>query len=221
MQILIVEDDKDSADFLQKTLTSEKYNVQIAYSYAQAEEIIAGSAVFSIILLDLNLGDGNGYDLLREIRALDMQTSVIMLTSENDVYAKAGALDAGADDYLCKPYSNIELLARIRAISRRESTTKTSIITIGRLSLNAAAHEISLDNEVLTLTVTEYELLELFMQNKNVVLTRYQLNEHIMKDFASVGNSNIIDAHIKNLRKKLNGYDIIKTVRGVGYTLKI
>jgi DNA-binding response OmpR family regulator len=221
MQILIVEDDKDSADFLQKTLTSEKYTVQIAYSYAQAEEIIAGSAVFSIILLDLNLGDGNGYDLLREIRALDMQTSVIMLTSENDVYAKASALDAGADDYLCKPYSNIELLARIRAISRRESTTKTSIITIGRLSLNAAAHEISLDNEVLTLTVTEYELLELFMQNKNVVLTRYQLNEHIMKDFASVGNSNIIDAHIKNLRKKLNGYDIIKTVRGVGYTLKI
>ena len=219
MKILIVEDDKGSADFLQKTLISEKYSVHVAYSYKEAQEAIDEN-IFSIILLDWNLGDGSGYELLKELRALDIQTSVIMITSESDIDAKANALDAGADDYITKPYSAVELLARIRAISRRETSNKVSIIKIDRLELNTLTHEILLDGVVLHLTSTEYDLLQLFMQNHNVVLTRYQLNEHIMKDFASIGNSNIIDAHVKNLRKKLGEYAIIKTVRGVGYTLK-
>jgi len=218
MKILIVEDDSSSATFLQKTLTSQKYNVELATSYKQASELL-DSTFYSVVLLDWNLGDGSGFELLKEMRQVDIQTSVIMLTSESDIEAKASALDAGADDYLCKPYSTVELLARIRAIARREMHTKSSIIQIDRLTLNTLTHEIFLDNTPLQLTATEYELLKLFIQNQNIVLTRYQLNEHIMKDFASIGNSNIIDAHIKNLRKKLSGYDIITTVRGVGYKL--
>lgn len=218
MKILIVEDDKSSADFLQKTLLSQKYSVETAFSYKEAKEILKNN-LFAIILLDWNLGDGSGYTLLKEIRELDLQTSIIMITSESDIDEKANALDAGADDYLCKPYSTVELLARIRAISRREASNKTSIVKIDNLELNMLTHEIFLENKVLNLTTTEYDLLQLFIQNNNIVLTRYQLNEHIMKDFASMGNSNIVDAHIKNLRKKLGNNDLIKTVRGVGYTL--
>ena len=220
MKILIVEDDKNSADFLSKTLLSHKYSVSIARSYAQAKEIL-DTNIFSVILMDWNLGDGSGYELLKELRVLDVQTSVIMITSESDIKEKADALDAGADDYICKPYSTVELLARIRAVSRREVSQKVSVISFDRLELNTLTHEITLDTIPLSLTSTEYELLELFLQNSNVVLTRYQLNEHVMKDFASMGSSNVIDAHIKNLRKKLGDYDIIKTVRGVGYTLRV
>ena len=218
MKILIVEDDRSSADFLQKTLISQKYSVTTAFSYKEAKEILK-SSIFSIILLDWNLGDGSGYKLLKEMRALDLQTFVMMITSESDIDEKANALDAGADDYLCKPYSTVELLARIRALSRREMNNKTSIVKVDKLELNMLTHEIFLENKLLNLTTTEYELLQLFMQNSNIVLTRYQLNEHIMKDFASMGNSNIVDAHIKNLRKKLGDNDLIKTVRGVGYRL--
>lgn len=218
MKILIVEDDKNSADFLQKTLHFQKYDVVSAYSYAQAKEILETN-IFSLILLDWNLGDGSGYELLQEIRELDLQTSVIMITSESDIEEKASALDAGADDYLCKPFSVVELLARMRAIVRRGSQKKTSVVTVGRLRLNMINHEIFLDEAVLNLTVTEYDLLELFIQNSNIVLTRYQLNEQIMRDFSSMGNSNIVDAHIKNLRKKLGNAELIKTVRGVGYRL--
>ncbi len=220
MKILIVEDDKDSAAFLQKTLVAEKQSVEVAYSYKEAKAHIE-EQIFSLILLDWNLGDGSGYELLQECRKeLAPDVSIIMITSENDTEAVAKALDAGADDYITKPYSMVELLARIRAVSRREAAHKSSVIELGRLQLNMATHEILLDATPLDLTTTEYDLLQLLMQNPNVVLTRYQLNESIMKDFASFGNSNLVDVHIKNIRKKLGDYTIIQTVRGIGYTVK-
>ena len=220
MKILIVEDDKDSATFLEKTLMAEKQDVELAYSYKEAKALIQ-EYIFSLILLDWNLGDGSGYDLLQECRKeLAPDVSIIMITSENDTEAVAAALDAGADDYIIKPYSMVELLARIRAVSRREASQKSSVVEIGRLQLNMMTHEIFLDNTPLDLTTTEYDLLQLLMQNSNVVLTRYQLNESIMKDFASFGNSNLVDVHIKNIRKKLGDYNIIQTVRGIGYIIK-
>ena len=220
MKILIVEDDKDSATFLEKTLMAEKQDVELAYSYKEAKALIQ-EYIFSLILLDWNLGDGSGYDLLQECRKeLAPDVSIIMITSENDTEAVAKALDAGADDYITKPYSMVELLARIRAVSRREASQKSSVVEIGRLQLNMMTHEIFLDNTPLDLTTTEYDLLQLLMQNSNVVLTRYQLNESIMKDFASFGNSNLVDVHIKNIRKKLGDYNIIQTVRGIGYIIK-
>ncbi len=220
MKILIVEDDKDSATFLEKTLMAEKQDVELAYSYKEAKALIQ-EYIFSLILLDWNLGDGSGYDLLQECRKeLAPDVSIIMITSENDTEAVAAALDAGADDYMIKPYSMVELLARIRAVSRREASQKSSVVEIGRLQLNMMTHEIFLDNTPLDLTTTEYDLLQLLMQNSNVVLTRYQLNESIMKDFASFGNSNLVDVHIKNIRKKLGDYNIIQTVRGIGYIIK-
>ena len=221
MNILIVEDDKESANILHKVLKAEKYTAEVVYSYSDARELLLNNQ-YSLILLDWNLGDakGDGYDLLTELRELDINTPVLMITSESAVNNKVSVFDAGADDYLCKPYSNIELLARIRALLRRESKNKVSIITFDRVTLDTTKREITLDGEILNLTTTEYDLLELFLQNQNVVLTRYQLNEHITKDYASITNSNLVDVHIKNLRKKLKDCNIIKSVRGVGYTLK-
>ena len=221
MNILIVEDEKESAKILQKVLKAEKYGAEVAYSYTQAREALL-EHLYALILLDWNLGDakGDGLDLLKEIRSLDINTPVLMITSESAVNNKVSVFDAGADDYLCKPYSNIELLARIRALLRRESKNKNTLIHFDRVTLDATKREILLDGVVLPLTTTEYDLLELFLQNQNVVLTRYQLNEHITKDYASLTNSNLVDVHIKNLRKKLQGCSIIKSVRGVGYRLQ-
>jgi len=219
MNILVVEDDKNSADFLQKLLLQEQYKVTVARGYKEAKEELERN-VFALILLDWQLGDGDGYELLKEFRAEGMPTPVIMLTSQSDIEAKAAILDAGADDYITKPYSHVELLARIRAVLRRESSQKSSKLQIGRLVLDESTHTILLDGTPLDLTTTEYNLLKLLMLNKNVVLSRFQINEHIMKDFASLGNSNLVDVHIKNIRKKMGGYKIIETVRGIGYTIR-
>ena len=219
MNILVVEDDEHSANFLEKLLKQQQYDVTVARGYRDAKEELEGN-VFTLVLLDWQLGDGDGYELLKEFRAEGMQTPVIMLTSQSDFEAKAAILDAGADDYITKPYSHVELLARIRAVLRRESTQKSSKLHIGRLTLDESKHEILLDDMPLDLTTTEYNLLKLLMQNKNVVLSRFQINEYIMKDFASLGNSNLVDVHIKNIRKKLGEYKVIETVRGVGYTIR-
>lgn len=219
MNILVVEDDEHSADFLEKLLKQQQYDVTVARGYRDAKEELERN-VFTLVLLDWQLGDGDGYELLKEFRAEGMQTPVIMLTSQSDFEAKAAILDAGADDYITKPYSHVELLARIRAVLRRESTQKSSKLHIGRLTLDESKHEILLDDMPLDLTTTEYNLLKLLMQNKNVVLSRFQINEYIMKDFASLGNSNLVDVHIKNIRKKLGEYKVIETVRGVGYTIR-
>ncbi len=221
MKLLVVEDDRASASFLEKTLKANGYFCQVCTNYAEAKEAI-DKTVFDVVLLDWNLGEKEtGYDLLTYIRKHDQKTAIIMLTSQDEVQAKVEALDAGADDYLTKPYSSTELLARIRVLFRRNSAqVKTSTISFGRLTLNQTDHTICLDNKALQLTQTEYDLLELFLLNPNQVLTRFQLSEHLTKDFASISGSNLIDVHIKNIRKKLGEYQIIKTVRGVGYKLE-
>ena len=216
MNILIIEDNKQSAKQLFMLLKSEKYSCDIAHGYFEAKESIDKNA-YSLILLDWNLGDGDGLTLLKELREMDIQTPVLMLSANSDVDDRVSVLDCGGDDYLCKPYSNVELLARMRALLRRESTQKISSITIGQVKLNISTHEVFVDNSLIKLTTSEFDLLELFMQNSNTVLTRYQLSEHINKDNYSVKHSNLVDVHIKNLRKKLAVKDFIQNVRGVGY----
>ncbi len=216
MDILIVEDDKIVAKQLAKLLTSEKYSCDIAFGYRDAQECIDKNS-YGLILLDWNLGDGDGLELLKEIREFEIKTPVLMLSANSEIDDRVAVLDSGADDYLCKPYSNVELLARMRALLRRESLEKTVNIVIGDVTLDTAHREVFVSGENANLTTAEFDLLELFMQNANQVLTRYQLSEHINKDNYGVKNSNIVDVHIKNLRKKLQQKDFILTVRGVGY----
>jgi len=181
--------------------------------------VILDEKSYALILLDWNLGDGDGLSLLKEQRELEIKTPILMLSANSQIDDRVAVLDSGADDYLCKPYSNIELLARIRALLRREGNQKSSIITVENVKMDISAHKVYIDEEEVVLTASEFDLLELFMQNSNVVLTRYQLSEHINKDNYSIKHSNLVDVHIKNLRKKLKLVDFIKSVRGVGYKI--
>lgn len=216
MNVLIIEDDELTAKQLLKLLKSEKYSCDLACGYFDAKTFLDKNS-YSIILLDWNLGDGDGLILLQEIRETQIDTPVLMLSANSEIDDRVKVLDSGADDYLCKPYSNIELLARMRVLLRKDSKEKTSIITIDDITLNITSHEVLVNEKSVDLTTAEFDLLELFMKNQNIVLTRYQLSEHINKDNYSIKHSNIVDVHIKNLRKKLDRKDFIKNVRGVGY----
>jgi len=219
MNILIVEDDDLTRLQLSQLLKSEKYICDEANGYVEAREYL-DKHKYSLILLDWNLGDGDGLALLKELRDLNITTPVLMLSANLEIDDRVKVLDEGGDDYLCKPYSNVELLARMRALLRRESTQKLSVITIQEVTLNITTHEVFVNDNAIKLTNAEFDLLELFMQNPNIVLTRYQLSEHINKDNYSIKHSNLVDVHIKNLRKKLSLENFIKNVRGVGYTIK-
>jgi len=218
MNILIVEDDISSAKQLSQLLKSEQYSCDIAYGYKDAQEYLDKNS-YALILLDWNLGDGNGLTLLKQHREMGSKTAILMLSANSEIDDKVSVLDSGADDYLCKPYSNVELLARMRALLRRESSQKNSLLKIGSVAMDISQHKVFIDEEAVKLTASEFDLLELFMQNSNIVLTRYQLSEHINRDNYSVKHSNLVDVHIKNLRKKLNLEGFIKNVRGVGYTI--
>ena len=219
MHILIVEDDLKTAKQLQQLLQGEHYSCDHASGFVSAQEYLDKSS-YALILLDWNLGDGDGLVLLKELRELNIQTPVLMLSANSEINDKVKVLDNGGDDYLCKPYSNIELLARIRALLRRESSQKVSIITNGVVRIDTVQHEVYVQDSYIELTASEFDLLELFMKNPLQILTRYQLSEHINKDNYAIKHSNLIDVHIKNLRKKINISDFIKNVRGIGYTIK-
>lgn len=216
MNILVVEDDELSAKQLLKLLKSEKYSCDLASGYKEAEELLDKNC-YAIILLDWNLGDGDGLELLKELRDMQVDTPILMLSANSQIDDRVTVLDAGADDYLCKPYSNVELLARIRALLRRESKEKNSVITISNVKLDLLTREVFADEKPVDLTTSEFDLLELFMKNPNRVLTRFQLSEHINKDNYSIKYSNIVDVHVKNIRRKLSNKEFIKSVRGVGY----
>lgn len=211
-----MEDNELTAKQLFMMLKSEKYDCDVASGYREAQDYIDKNN-YSLILLDWNLGDGDGLVLLKEIREMEIKTPVLMLSANSEIDSRVAVLDSGADDYLCKPYSNVELLARMRALLRRESKEKSAVISFNGVTLNITTHEVFVDDKLVELTGSEYDLLELFMQNPNVVLTRYQLSEHINKDNYSIKHSNIVDVHIKNLRKKLDRKDFIVNIRGVGY----
>ncbi len=220
MHILIIDDNQEILFGLRKLLEEAGFEVHTASSLHEAKEII-NRQHYDVIILDWILPDGSGVAFLKTQRDLHLQSPVLLLSSKNEDVEKAEALDAGADDYMQKPFSHIELLARIRALLRRESSQKKSIIKLKNLQVNLSSREVSLNDTPITLSKKEFELLEFLLLNQNTVLTRYQISEHLNRDFDSLKSSNLVDAHIKNLRKKLeDAASLIETVRGVGFTIK-
>jgi len=219
MYLLIIEDNQALQFGLKQLLEEAGYTVYSATSIKEAEASLS-ERTYDLILLDWMLPDGSGVEFLKEIRHNGLSTPILLFSSKHDVLDKVEALDSGADDYLEKPFSNIELLARIRALLRREAPQKQSIITIGSLQIDTTKRTVQVDGEPITLSAKEFELLEFLARNSNIVLTRYQLLEHINRDFDTMTGSNIVDAHIKNLRKKLKRPELIETVRGVGYVIR-
>ncbi len=219
MYILVIDDNHTLQFGLKKLLEKSGYIIYTALSINEAQQLLS-ERIYDLILLDWILPDGSGVEFLKEIREDGLTTPVLLLSSKSKAVEKVEALDAGADDYLAKPFSNIELLARIRALLRRETSQKQSIITIGPMKIDTIERRVTVDEKEIPLSTKEFELLKFLAQNSNVVLTRYQLLEHINRDFETVASSNIIDAHIKNLRKKLGKAELIETVRGVGYVIR-
>ena len=223
MRILVVEDEETLAQRIANILEGENYSVETAFRGDDGLEM-ALTEEYDLLLLDILLPGRTGIEILEEIRKEGLSTPVLMLTAQDRVEDKVKGLDAGADDYLTKPFAPPELLARIRSLLRRQSEATTASIEIGDISIHTGKKEVSVKGEVLSLTAKEFAILKFMAYNKNRVLSRISISEHVWGDnFDLFSMTNFLDVHIKNLRKKVltaGGENPIKTVRGVGYMLE-
>ena len=221
--ILIAEDDRAALQALARALQFEGYAVLAASDGGEALEFLGNSEPDAIVL-DVMMPGIDGLTVCRRIRDKGLRVPVLMLTARHEIADRVAGLDAGADDYLVKPYALDELLARLRALLRRTSVTGTdgSTIELGDLTLDAAARRITRDSRVIDLTKTEFDLLEILVHNKGIVLTRDVIYERIWGfDFETGSKS--LDVYIGYLRRKLEADDssrLIHTVRGVGYVAR-
>jgi DNA-binding response OmpR family regulator len=222
MNVLIVEDEKSLAREIAEFLKSENFLCDIASTGTEASEKIAIN-LYDFVLLDLGLPDYNGIDLLKEAKKMNSEASFIIITARGAVEDKVKGLDLGADDYLAKPFALIELLSRINAVARRKFNMTSTDIVLGDFTMQVQARRIICKGEEVDLTKKEYDLLQYLVLNNGKVLTRHQLYEHIWGNILDDQyDSNFIDVHIKNLRKKLNLHapsPWLETVRGVGYRI--
>jgi len=221
MRILIVEDEKSLADIIKKGLEEEDYAVDIAYN-GEDGLFMAENEPSDLIILDIMLPIVDGMTILKRIRKAGVKTPVLMLTAKDTLTDKVSGLDSGADDYLTKPFLFEELLARMRALLRRSSEAKTSVIEIGDLTIEMATHEVRRAGKNIDLSAKEYALLEYMAVNRNKVLTRTMFWEHLY-DYNFDLDSNVIDVFIHRIRRKIDrGFErkLIHTLRGSGYVLK-
>lgn len=220
MRILVVEDDTALSDLLVRCLREESYAVDHAAD-GQEGEWMAFENPYDLIVLDLMLPIKHGLEVLASIRQGGINAPVLILTAKDTTEDTVKGLDTGADDYLSKPFSLDELLARVRALLRRKSSVDPAILEVGAIRVDPSRKEILVMDQAMELTAKEYGLLEYFVRNANTVLTRVQLSEHVW-DVNFEPNSNVVDVYVGYLRTKISkilGFSPIKTVRGHGYML--
>ena len=221
MRILVVEDQKDLNEIIVRKLTSEHYTVDACYSGDEALDFLR-CAEYDGVILDIMLPGITGLGVLREMRATHDSTPVLMLTALGTVEDRVAGLDAGADDYLVKPFDFDELMARVRAMVRRGGERASSVMTSGNLMLDSASRYVERGGKEISLTAKEFDILEYLMQNEGKVLSRDKLSNHIW-NYDYDGGSNVIDVYVHHLRKKIDdGFDEKKiiTVKGAGYMVK-
>lgn len=220
MKVLVIDDDQLILEFIRRGLGEDGYTVDVAANGSEGS-LFARLSPYDVIILDVVLPDMSGFDVLRKLRADSIAVPVLMLTGRTGTDAKIQGLDAGADDYLTKPFDLGELKARMRALTRRGNTVRTEEIRIGSLTLDRIAHEIRLADKPVRLTPKEYKLLEFFVLRPDQVITRTDLLENVW-DIHFDPQSNIVDAHVARMRAKLRaapGAPQIETVRGFGFRL--
>lgn len=223
MKILIVEDEKTLALEMAEFLGKEGYTTEHAWKKSSAEEKIFVNS-YDFILLDLGLPGGDGFELLHQLKQIGgRDDAVIILTARGDVDDRIKGLEAGADDYLAKPFSLTELLARMHAIIRRKHKLEMNEINVHNFTLDIKNHEVCFNGEKVNLTNKEFEIFNYLVLNKNRVISRVNLTEHVWGDILEINSdSNFVDVHVKNLRKKLSAHASInwfETVRSIGYRI--
>ena len=221
MKILLVEDDESVARFVKKGLGENGFTVDVAVNGEDGLHL-AIEEKYDLIILDIMLPKVNGDEILRTMRHTNIETPVIFLTAKDAQKDIIDGFNVGADDYMVKPFSFHELLARIRAILRRGKTSSSTVLSVGNLTLDQLTREVKRDDTVIDLTPKEYALLEYFMRHAGQVLTRTMISEHVWNyDFDTM--TNVIDVHINHLRSKVDkdfSPKVIHTIKGVGYVLK-
>src|SRR3989344_1992190 len=224
MKILIVEDEEKLAEAIKAGLKEHGFAADIVGTGPRGESRITTCRNdYDLIILDLMLPEKNGFAVCKSVREAGVTTPILVLTARTALEDKVLALNSGADDYLVKPFAFSELIARIQALLRRPREALPQILTVKDITLNPQTREVKRGGKIIDLSLEEFELLQLLMRHPNQVMGREDIFVHLW-DFADTSSSNVIDVHIKNLRKKLNvGHDhgdILETVRGVGYTIK-
>lgn len=222
MKILVVEDEKRIADSIKKGLEQEKYIVDVAYSGNDGYDL-ASSEKYDLIILDIMLPEMNGIEICQTLRKEKNSTPVLMLTAKGQIHEKVEGLNSGADDYLTKPFSFDELLARIKALTRRKGTIIHTILSLLDLSLNTETYEVKRGKTQIKLSSKEYTLLEYLLRHPDQILTKDKIITQVW-DYDSEILPNTVEAHIKKLRDKIdvpfkNQPPMIKTIRGFGYKI--
>jgi heavy metal response regulator len=221
MRILVVEDEVKVASFIKKGLAEEGYAVDLAPDGREGL-LLAADGVHDLIILDINLPGLDGLAVLKKLRWAGVKTPVLLLTVRATIEDKVLGLDTGADDYLTKPFSFTELLARVRALLRRRAEAEPPVLQVADLSLDPARRLVRRGGEKIELTAKEYALLHYFMRHPGRVLTRTMIAEHVW-DYDFDAMTNIIDVYVNHLRRKIDAGrqpKLIHTVRGVGYVLR-
>ncbi len=220
MRILIIEDETKMAAFLKQGLEEQRYAVDVAHNGEDGLHW-ALNFPYDILILDVMLPGIDGFQLCKELRNQSVQGAILMLTARDTVDDRVVGLDCGADDYLVKPFAFRELLARLRALARRDTPHTTPVLSVGDLSLDTVTHTAQRGEKHIELTAKEYELLEFLLLHPNQVLSRTVIAEHIWNyDYSP--DSNVLDVYIRYLRRKIDDdYDekLIHTIRGTGYQL--
>lgn len=223
MRVLIVEDERKISAYVKRGLEEQGYAVDAAYTGREALDW-AETVTFDLIVLDILLPEMNGLDVCRELRQRGLRTPVLMLTARDAVDDRVGGLDAGADDYLIKPFALKELLARLRALTRRAADApKSPVLEIADLTLDTLTHRVRRGDKPIELTAKEYAVLECLMREPGRVLTRTMIAEHVW-NYDVYNQSNVVDVYIRNLRRKIDddfGVKLIHTIRGAGYRLSV
>jgi two-component system OmpR family response regulator len=221
VRLLVVEDEPKMARLLERGLREEGHAIDVVPNGSEAIWL-ASENPYDAIVLDVMLPDIDGFEVCRRLRANELWAPVLMLTARDAVPDRVAGLDAGADDYLAKPFSFSELFARLRALERRGVPARPAILMVGDLQLDPASKRVSRDGSPIELTTKEFALLEFFMRHPGEVLSRTTILEHVW-DFAFDGDSNVVDVYVRYLREKVDrpfGRSSIQTVRGSGYRLR-
>ena len=221
MRLLVVEDEPKMADLIRRALEREGYAIDVARTGEEALWAV-GEHPYAGVILDAMIPPPDGFEVCRRLRAGAIWVPVLMLTARDSVPDRVIGLDAGADDYLTKPFAISELLARVRAVTRREPAPRPTVITVGDLCLDPAQHTVTRGGVLVSLSAKEFALLHHLMRHVGEALTRADIIDNVW-DFAYDGTSNMVDVYIRYLREKIVrpfGLDDIETVPGVGYRLR-